>query len=316
MPRVHRSPPPALSASPAPLVPPLTHSVSESNLTGSPKAAMDSIAVPTLSRDATSDPNITLRRRKREEFSREDVSEMFSLFKQEQDQRFTALLNKIQDGIQTHTEQNAKILSSIDFLGQKYDEMVSRIDSLEREKSADRKYIQSLEARLDQLDRSLRGSSIEVRNVPKKAGESKEDLLNLIAKVGGALNVPVQQTEVRDVYRINTKSETNQPIVAEFTSVILRDKIVSSVKSYNKKYTTTKFSTSNLKLEGPTKPIFISESLAPQTKKLFFMAREFAKSSDFKFCWASRGKIYLRRSDGAALIKVNNESDLENLKSN
>lgn len=315
MPRIQRSPPssPALLA---PLLPPLTHGKSDSCLVGVPKTATDSIIVPILSRDATSDPNITVRKRRTEEISRGEVLEMFSQLKKEQDDKFSALMNKVQDGIQTHTEQNKTILSSIDFLGQKYDEMVSRIDSLEREKSADRKYIQILEARMDQLDRSLRSSSIEVRNVPKKTGESKEDLLNLIGRVGSALSVPLHQAVVRDVYRINTKNETNQPIVAEFTSVILRDKIVGSVKAYNKKYTTTKFSTSNLKLEGPMKPIFISESLAPQTKKLFFMAREFAKGNGFKFCWASRGRVYLRRSDGAPLVKVNNESDLESVKSN
>lgn len=193
--------------------------------------------------------------------------------------------------------------------------MMLKINSLEQENVADRKYIRSLEARIELMDRNLHSASIEVRNVPKKGGETKDDLLNLIKNVGNAVSVPVQSAEVRDVFRINTKNEKNQPIVAEFSTVLLRDKIVGAVKAYNKKYSTSKFSTSNLKLEGPLKPVFVSESLTMQAKKLFFQAREFAKGNSFKYCWASRGKIYLRRAEGVPLIRVNSESDLDNLNS-
>lgn len=272
-----------------------------------------SITVPSLTREATSDPNL-LRKRKRDDMNREEVMEMFNMLKKEQDERFEALMKKVQSGIDLHSEQNQEISKSIEFFGKKYDEMAARLESLEREKSVDRKYILALESRLEHLDRSLRSTSIEVRNVPKKIGETKEDLLNLVKKTGSALSIPLQQAEVRDVYRINTKSETNQPIIAEFTTVFTRDKFIGNIKAYNKKYNTTKFSTSNLKVEGPSKPIYISESLSPQTKKLFFLAREFAKGNDFRFCWATRGRIYLRRADGAPLIQVNNESDLENIK--
>lgn len=276
------------------------------------------IPVPSISRELTSsEPNITMRKRKGEGcdvISRAEILGMFSKLQKQQDEKFSALMNRVQGGINTHTEQNKEISSSIEFLGQKYDEMVTRINTLEQEKSADRKYIQDLEIRMEQMERSLRSSSIEVRNVPKKDGETKEDLLNIIKKVGNALSVPVQAAEVRDVYRINTKSEKSQPIVAELSTVVLKDKIVMSVKSYNKKYVTCKFSTSNLKLECPPKPIFVSESLTAQVKRLFFLAREFAKGNNFKYCWASRGKIYLRRSDGAPLVKINNGNDLENLK--
>lgn len=305
---MRRTPPPAL-ASPAPL----SHCKSDSNLSSPPSTA--SIAVPKISREhATSDPNITTRnRKKKDEISRAEILEMFSKLQKEQDEKFSALMNKVQGGINAHTEQNRDISCSIDFLGLKYEELITRINTLEQDKSEDRRYIKSLEARLERLDRSLHSSCIEVRNVPKKSGETKEDLLSLIKKVGNAVSAPFQSSEVRDIYRVNTKNENNQPIVAEFSTVILRDKIIGSVKSYNKKYATGKLSTEHLKLDGPPKPIFVSESLTIQAKKLFFMAREFAKGNEYKFCWASRGRIYLRRSDGATLIKVNNESDLENL---
>jgi uncharacterized protein YoxC len=265
------------------------------------------------SEHAVSDPNITMRKRKREDdISRSEILEMFSLLKKEQDEKFTALMNKIQSGINTNTEQYKDITCSIDFLGQKYDDLLKKINALEDEKSADRKYINFLEHRIEQMDRSVRCSSIEIRNVPKNTnGETKENLRNIIINVGQALNVPLQPTEIRDVYRINTKKESNQPIVAELSSIFTRDKIIASVKTYNKKYSTNKFSTSNLKVDGPAKPVYISENLTMATKKLFFQSREFAKANGFKYCWTSRGKIYLRKSDGASFIRVNHEKDLK-----
>lgn len=348
---LRRTPPPATPVQqhtlPAPALPPLAHCRSDPNI-----PTNESIAVPTISREhTTSDPNITLRKRKREEgMSREDVLKMFADLKRDQDEKileffnkaqpeshhrfehkkaendilamfaelkkdqnekFEILTNNVQKGIQALTEQNSAILGSVDFLGQKYDELMSRINILEEEKAVDRKYIKSLETRLEHMDRFIQSSTIEVRNVPKKNGETKEDLVNLVGAVGKALNLPIQPTEVRDVYRLNTKNEQNQPILAQLSTVVLRDKIVGSVKAYNKKYASSKFNTSNLKLEGPPKPIFVSEGLTPQTKRLFFLAREFSKNNGIKYCWTSRGRVYMRRTDGAALIKVNGEEDLE-----
>lgn len=274
------------------------------------------IAESNAARDlASSEPNITQRKRKRgDEHIREEMLEMFSTLKKEQDEKFNTLMQKVESGIKKHTEQNTSILTSIDFLAQKYDEMTTKLNKLVQKSSQDEKYIQLLEARLESMERRLQSSCLEVRNIPKKNGETKTDLLNIVTKIGEALNVPIQPSEVRDVYRINTKNENNKPIVAQLCTVPLRDNIIKSVKDYNKKYTTTKFNTSNLKIEGPSKPIFISEGLTTQAKKLFFHAREFAKENNYKYCWTTRGVIYLRRVDGGPLLRLNKESDMEQLK--
>ncbi|CAG9787586.1 unnamed protein product [Diatraea saccharalis] len=313
MPRVNRSPPRLLTSDS--LLPQITHCKSDSNLPDCAGLQIPTNA-PALCREATSDPNLALRKRKRgDEVDKDEIIAMFAMLKKEQEERFSALMNKIETGIKAHTDQNSAILSSIEFLGQKYDELVTRIDTLEREKIEDSKQIKLLEARLEHFERFHRISSIEVRNVPKTSVETKTDLLNLVQKVGTALSVPLQAADIRDVYRINTRKDTNQPIVAELTSVILRDKIISNVKTHNKLNSQNKFSTSNIKLDGPQKPIFISENLAPQTKKLFFLARETAKEFGYKYCWTSRGKVYMRRTDGAPFVRVNNEGDLEKVKS-
>lgn len=262
------------------------------------------------------DDNITLRKHKRGDdgFSKAEVIEMFSALKTEQEEKFTALMNKIQCGITTHTEQNKNIVSSIDLLAQKYEEALTRIKLLEQKSISDDKYIQYLVNRLEYTERNQLSSSLEIRNITKKDKETKEDLCSIVQKVGDALKIPIQAGDIRDIFRPNTKNVNNQPIVVHLNSVFLRDKVISSVKEYNRKNSTSKFSSSTLKLEGPSKPIFISESLTSTTKKLFFRAREFARGNNYKYCWCSKGNIFLRRIDGDPLIKIKHEKDLEDLK--
>lgn len=303
MPLRRTPPPPSASTS----SPSLVHCVSESNLTDSSTAALEF---------AGSDPNIMMRKRKREHedsLTKTEIMGMFESLTEDQESRFLELMRTMTEGIRSHTEQNDAIRNSIDFLGQKYDELVTKVNRLEEERSADRKYISSLEAKIEHFEKHLRSSSIEIRNIPKASTETKSDLVEIVTKVGNTINVPIQTMEIRDVYRINSQKDSNKTIVAELSSVILRDKIIAYSRAFNKKNVNSKLSTYHLNISGPRLPVFVSEGLTTQAKKLFYEAREFAKSNTYKYCWTSRGKVYLRKSEGAQLNKINDSSDLEKL---
>ncbi|XP_072934908.1 uncharacterized protein [Epargyreus clarus] len=257
-----------------------------------------------------------MRKRKREDedtLSKAEIMDMFTALTQDQESRFMTIMKTMTDGIRSHTEQNDAIRKSIDFLGQKYDELVNKVHKLEEERSADRKHILSLEAKIEYFEKTLRSSTIEIRNVPKTAPETKNDLIELVQKVGQTINAPLQTTDIRDVYRINSQKDTNKTIVAELSSVTLRDKFIGSCRTFNKKNGNSKLSTSHLQISGPRQPVYISEYLTIHTKKLFHQAREHAKSNNYKYCWTSRGKVYIRRSDGAPVIKINDSTDLDKI---
>ncbi|KOB65182.1 Zinc finger DNA binding protein [Operophtera brumata] len=75
----------------------------------------------------------------------------------------------------------------------------------------------------------------------------------------------------------------------------------------------SKFTTEHLHLSGPATPIFISENLTSKMKRLFYLAREAAKAKDYKFCWVSHGKIFVRRRENGPLVRFLSEADLEKL---
>lgn len=153
-------------------------------------------------------------------------------------------------------------------------------------------------------------SSLECRNIPCKKDETQEDLCNLVINIGKVLDVPVEKEEIRDVYRTTTKTTSDKPLIVDFTTVIKKDNILSSLKKINKKNSKIKLTAASLSLGGPPKPVFISENLTHRSRRLFFAARNHAKTHDYAYCWTTNGKIYLRKREGMPALRISTESEL------
>ncbi|KAJ8704355.1 hypothetical protein PYW08_013079 [Mythimna loreyi] len=61
-------------------------------------------------------------------------------------------------------------------------------------------------------------------------------------------------------------------------------------------------------------PIFVSESLTSKMKKLYYLARDFAKQNGYAYHWTAHGKIYIKKEDGAPTRRISKETDFEDLK--
>lgn len=252
-------------------------------------------------------PNITFRnaKRKRSEDNGDsklsvfmaDMKQLFHDFKQQQDEKYDKLLslaNSIRD--------------SFDHLAIQHNSLKSHVDQLEVERKENLAYISELEQKLDKMEQSSRSACIEIRNIPSNKSESKAALLNTVVGVANLLSINIQQRDVKDLFRIKTKDPTNNPIIVDFTSVLLKEELLTKFRKHNKN--SFRITTEHLKLDGPAKPIFVSENLSAKNKRLFFLARDAAKSNNFQYCWVSHGKIFVREKDGKPHLLVNNEADL------
>lgn len=212
------------------------------------------------------------------------------------------------------TRQNSEFKDSVTFMSQQYDDMVKRMNDCDAERKNNLLYIHSLEDRIENLEKNLRSSSVEIRNVPQKKVETNADLQGLVQSIGNSVKLPIHPSDIRDVFRTPTKSEATKPIIVDFTSVILKQKLLESVKKFNTENKDDKLNSQTLNIDGPKKPIFVSENLTPAMRKLFFQAREFAKEKKFKFCWAAYGKIYLRQTEDCPTLRVESEAHLTKLR--
>ncbi|CAH0397459.1 unnamed protein product [Chilo suppressalis] len=296
---LRRTPPPNPSSPvPAPSAqssPPLPRYDSEPNLSGE--------------RTSSALLNAGMRKRKREDecLSKNEILDMFSNLKLEQEKKFDLLLETMRD----IKKQNTDIHNAMTFLSQKYDDLLNKVTSLEAERKLDHQNIKSLEIKIEYLEKKWRSSWVEIRNVPKKPKETKNDLSTIVNNLGIALNLTLQSGDIKDIYRVNsTKNSDMTPILLECSSQLIKEEIIRSVKAYNKQHRENKLNTSNLKMDGPSKPIYVAESLSSHTRRLYYLAREYAKTNKYAFCWTSKGTVYLRKNEGAPLIRVNNEADL------
>ena len=290
--------------------------------TSSLTSPLHHVSEPGLSKDIyveseVATPKITVRQKRRRSPSDEiseklssfmsEFKELLEVLKREQNHKFETLSAAIDD----IKKQNCEIQSSVEFLSQSYDSIIKQIDKLEKEKQQNLLQIKLLETRMENYERLSRSTCIEIKNIPTIPSETKDKLLNMVISVGSSLNVPINSHEIKDVFRVNSRDATNRPVLVDFTGVMLKERVIKMYRKSNRE--NNRLTTDRLKLPGLSKPVFISESLTPKMKRLFFLARDFAKLNNYSHCWVSNGKILLRKKEGERSIIVRNETDLSDI---
>lgn len=242
----------------------------------------------------------------------QEMRTLFSSLAAEQVSRFRELQATLQ-------KQSEEIKESISFLSEKYDVALNQIESLQNERKEDRKRIIALEERVDYLERKTCSATIEIRNVPKLISdnnkfEGKEELGNFMSELGKTVDAEIKDTDIKDIYRIkpHEKSNSTGTIIAEFSTVLTKEKLLTATKKFNKdKEVRDKLHSGHLSLKGERKPIYVSESVTKKTAKLFSQVREFAKRNGYS-CWIFRGAVFLRLDDNER-VQIKSEHDLASI---
>lgn len=219
-------------------------------------------------------------------------------------------LESLQNTIKEISTQNTEIKEKLTTLTKQYDDIVIRTEKLEAERKSDFNYIIQLEDRIENLERMSCLSKLEIRNILKPPGESKEDLHKIVTEMATVLGVSIQRHEIKDLFRLNRK-EGVSPIIVDFTNMHTKGDFIKSARNFNKKNKENKLNTSHIKLEGPPKPVFVSECLTPKAQRLFYLARKFAKENNYMFCWTSLGKVFLKKIEEEKQILIRSEADLD-----
>lgn len=264
--------------------------------------------------DPSDTSGVTIRSQKRKKGDEleniiEKMESMFNMWTKKQDVKYDDLLRTVH----TIKEQNEGISISLDFISKQYEEMKNKLSKLEIDRRNDQIYIQALEKKVEFLEVKSRNTTFEIRNVPIYNGESTTDLCGYVKNLSTTLQIPFETSDIKNIYRGYSKSEKIKPIVVELLTVLQKEKLLNSVKTFKKLNTNSKLNTSHLKKEGAPVPIYVSDYLSAKMKRLHFMARDYAAVNNFKFCWATSTTIYLRKKEGEQVLKVRSEQDLQNL---
>lgn len=241
---------------------------------------------------------------------RDEMRELFRSFTAAQKQE----LNEIKANLQAIQTTNSSIETSISVLASQNEEFQKRIDQLESEKKKDREYISALEEKIEDLHRLTRKNNIEIKNVPKRNPESKEDLIGMTLKLSSNINLGMVANDIKDIFRLEGKQGSKtSTIIVELGSTLLKNDLLKKTKSFNRK-NRNKLQAKHLghTVEENT-PVFISEQLTPRGARLYFLARDLVKTKKYKYCWTSFGKVFVRRDDTSRVITIFNETQVHHL---
>lgn len=223
---------------------------------------------------------------------------------------------KINPLLQDIKKTNQSIEESMSFLAAQNEEYKKRIELLECESKKDKEYITLLEEKLEDVKRENQKGHFEIKNVPQiKPTETKDDLIKMVLCLSKTIDCTLTEKDIGDVYRIRAKRETtkNTPIIVETSSAILKSEVLQKCKTHNIK-NKEKLRAKHLGFRtNADTPIYISEQLTSKGARLYFLARDLAKTKSYKFCWTSFGRVYVRKTTDSPVILIRNEAQVHNL---
>lgn len=165
------------------------------------------------------------------------------------------------------------------------------------------------------METGARKTNFVIKNVPKIAGESKQDLIDMVVSLSQNINnivCSIVKNDIKDIYRVRgNKQNYNTPIVVETGSTLLKNDILKMAKNFNIKHK-TKLCCKHLGLKThEDTPIFLSEHLT--AKGLHFLARDLKKSGAYKYCWTAYGKVLVKQDDQAPTSIIRSEAQIQQL---
>ncbi|KAI5636526.1 hypothetical protein NE865_10771 [Phthorimaea operculella] len=267
----------------------------------------------------TTPPNFSDARRKRsrDELSRDDFLEFREYMKN--------LLNNWKADQDRKMKENQESMKKIEnaaiFMSKQYEDLLKKVTDLENEnkllkqnEQENRSHIRILEDKVEQLERSSKNIFVEIRNVPVKQNENKEDLINTVKKISQALAVNTQPSDIRDAFRKQNKKGPTRPIVVELSSTAVKFNLLAAARRYNLSNPHNKLNASHIGFTDNNSELFLSEVLTDNAGKLYFLARNLKKSKLIDYCWTTNGKVYIRKRAGEPAVLIRDEAQIEAIK--
>ncbi|XP_046684669.1 uncharacterized protein LOC124370428 [Homalodisca vitripennis] len=238
--------------------------------------------------------------------SLEDVMQAINEIKSDQ-KVIIADFNKSHESLDTKLAETAAILrSQVDEM-KKYRE---GMEKLEAENKALRNEIAALETRVEEQEMYSRRNCIEIQGIPEEPTETVDDVVDIVVKVGKAVNMDINATMIDACHRLGKKNDAARRgprgIIVKFVRRLDKEEL------QKRKHQKRDLPTRHLGMAMDS-TIYLNESLTPSRRRLYALARQAKKDKGYKYVWHRGGKVFLRKEDNAPVIQVCNQADLERL---
>lgn len=213
----------------------------------------------------------------------------------------------------TITKQQSEFVKSLNFYGEKIDEfearfkvlesMNKRINECELKLRTFETNCSEVSKRMNDLQQQLKANEVDIVGIPER---KNENILEVVRNISTALGLPSAVNDVNNCFRchFSTKNDKPRPISVAFRSKMIKAEFVNAYK--RKKG----LSAVEVGFTEPDTSIFINDALTAYNRKLFYMAKQFCKTKEFKYCWIQDSRILIRQNDRSKILRISSEEDL------
>ncbi|KAI5630900.1 hypothetical protein NE865_16388 [Phthorimaea operculella] len=274
-------------------------------------------------------PNQERRSFKRKERDEDDLPALFRSFSEEISTKLTSMkidleakITSMREDITNAIKSDIGLLRSEitstknkqDELSAEQEKLIERTDRIEIDAAKNsgeisdlKGQIQNLQYDLNLQQQSERAKNIKISCVPEK---SREDLKTYVIDIARYVGITITSSDILHITRVQSRSKISgrpKSIIAEMSSRLLRDSILSAVRG-KKRLTTT-----DINIAGEPKNIYVNEHLTPSNKYLYLQTRRKANAAKFQFTWVRDGKIFVRKDDVSPVIFIKCCDDLQKI---
>lgn len=188
---------------------------------------------------------------------------------------------------------------------QSIDERLVKVEGAQEDVALLKTTILNLEGELQDTQQWLRGNNVEIKGVPLK---DKENLFDIISKIGEKVLYPVTKTQINFIHRVPTNANGVKNIIVSFLNRYVKENFVSAARSLK-----SPLSPVDIGVVGAGR-IFVNDHLTVKNKALLSQAKALAKERNYQFVWVKHMKIFVRRDPTSKTCNITTERDLQKIR--
>lgn len=165
------------------------------------------------------------------------------------------------------------------------------------------KLVNNMHSQIDQVQQQKNRNNIVIAGLPQKIQNPKNTVFKIIEKI----QANIEKDDVINVTRMNEHSENSKDALylVEFKSQNNKTELLSKKKIYKHLFNTEIGFENN-----GNKQIFFRHHLTSLQSKLYYEAKQFKSSNEFKYLWIKEDSIFIRKSDNSKVYKIQNFNDI------
>lgn len=218
--------------------------------------------------------------------------------------------DQLEEYLSQYKKEITDLKASMQFMSDKFEEqsrayieLVKTNKALITQNNSNLERLESLDCRVSELEQKEKQNNIVVSGIPRQPNKTVKEIAGQLFQ---GMGLQVQEEEIEDCYLINTESE-RKPLVVKFRNHETKKRV------FRKRKEIRSIKTNDCGFEGPSTTIYVNDELTKYNMMLFSKMREFKRTANFKYAYATNGRLYLKRADDSRPIRIGSTKDLEKL---